>query len=68
MSEERTTRRELLKKAAYIAPVILTVQANFSFASAGSGDYYERDDKQKPHKKGNGDNKDLKNWTNKSHF
>jgi hypothetical protein len=39
MSEERTARREILKKAAYMAPVIVTVAANFSFASAGSGVY-----------------------------
>ena len=39
MSDERVTRREIIKKAAYIAPLILTLQANFSFASAGSGDY-----------------------------
>jgi len=40
MSDERITRREIIKKAAYIAPLILTVKANFAFASAGSGDYY----------------------------
>ena len=37
MTEEKITRREVLKKAAYITPVILTMPANFSFASAGSG-------------------------------
>jgi hypothetical protein len=68
VSEQRPTRREVLKKAAYIAPLIFTVQANFSFASAGSGDYYERDEREKKSKKDNDDNKDLKNWTNKSHF
>jgi hypothetical protein len=40
MSDERITRREIIKKAAYITPLILTVKANFAFASAGSGDYY----------------------------
>ena len=40
MSDERITRREIIKKAAYIAPLIITVKANFAFASAGSGDYY----------------------------
>ncbi|HEY1236686.1 MAG TPA: hypothetical protein VGH22_25140 [Candidatus Binatia bacterium] len=46
MSDERITRREIIKKAAYIAPLILTVKANFAFASAGSGDYYtDRKDK-----------------------
>jgi hypothetical protein len=81
VSDERLTRREVLKKAAYIAPVILTVQANFSFASAGSGDYIdekkniehlgrggeEKDDKEKKHND-NADNKDIKNLTNHSRF
>ena len=39
MSEKQLTRREILKKAAYVAPVIVTLKANFAFASAGSGDY-----------------------------
>ena len=39
MSEERLTRREIIKKAAYVTPAILTMSANFSFASAGSGNY-----------------------------
>ena len=70
MSEERPTRREVLKKAAYLTPVIFTVAANFSFASAGSGDYYDRDEKDKNEKEHKKDNTsiDLKNWTNKSHF
>ena len=41
MSEKQLTRREVLKKAAYVAPVIVTMKANFAFASAGSGDYTE---------------------------
>ena len=32
-----TTRREILKKAVFVAPVILTLPAVPSFASAGSG-------------------------------
>ena len=68
MSEDRTTRREILKKAAYMAPVIVTVADNFSFAAAGSGDYYEKDEKDKKPKKDNNDSKDFKNLTNKSHF
>jgi len=47
MSEQRVTRREIIKKAAYLAPIVLTVQANFSFASAGSGDYTDNDKKDK---------------------
>ena len=37
MSEKRLTRREAIKKAAYITPVILTLAALPSFASTGSG-------------------------------
>jgi hypothetical protein len=37
MTEEQISKRELLKKAAYIAPVILTLKAVPSFASNGSG-------------------------------
>ena len=63
MSDERITRREVLKKAAYVTPMILTMKANFAFASAGSGDYSgvrpveylgrgdEKDEKENKHKK-----------------
>ena len=34
--EKQTTRREVIKKAAYIAPVILTLAAVPSFAAMGS--------------------------------
>jgi hypothetical protein len=37
MSKEPITRRDAIKKAAYITPVILTVLAAPCFASAGSG-------------------------------
>jgi hypothetical protein len=37
MSEMEPTRRELLKKILYVAPVILTLAVAPSFASAGSG-------------------------------
>ena len=37
MFEESITRREIIKKAAYITPVILTLLAAPSFASGGSG-------------------------------
>jgi hypothetical protein len=37
MSEKRITRRNVIKKAAYITPVILTFLAAPSFASGGSG-------------------------------
>jgi hypothetical protein len=35
--EQQPTRREVLKKAAYIAPAILTLTAVPSFAAKGSG-------------------------------
>jgi hypothetical protein len=61
MSDERVTRREIIKKGAHIAPLILTVRANFSFASAGSGDYYT----DPPGKdKKNQDKKDKKDYQN----
>jgi hypothetical protein len=37
MSDEGTTRREVLKKAAYTTPVLVTLKANLALASAGSG-------------------------------
>ena len=60
MFEERMTRRDALKKAAYITPVILTFLAAPSFASGGSGTS-ERDERlpdQGGHtnKSGGGDN------------
>jgi hypothetical protein len=39
------TRREVLTKAAYVAPAIVTLPVLLSFASAGSG--YDGDDKDK---------------------
>lgn len=72
MSDERITRREIIKKAAYIAPLILTVQANFSFASAGSGDYYSDPpgkDKTNQDKKDKNDNSNnFLDLTNKTKF
>jgi hypothetical protein len=43
MSDETTTRRKVLKKAAYTTPAILTLKANLEFASAGSGPTPTRD-------------------------
>lgn len=37
MAEKKTTRREFIEKAAYMAPVVLTFAATPSFAQAGSG-------------------------------
>jgi hypothetical protein len=47
------TRRDALKKAAYIAPLVLTLPAVPSFASAGSDKHKDADkhkDKDKPPK------------------
>jgi hypothetical protein len=52
MSEERITRREAIKKAAYATPVILTMLVAPSFASAGSGKVNDKkDDKEKRDKR-----------------
>jgi hypothetical protein len=45
-----TTRRELLKRAAFVPPVILTLPVLPSFARAGSN-YKDKDDKNKKDKK-----------------
>ena len=37
MSEVKIKRREFVKKAAYAAPVILTLKAMPAFAASGSG-------------------------------
>jgi hypothetical protein len=34
---EGVTRREIVKKAAFVAPVVLTLPAAAAFASSGSG-------------------------------
>ncbi len=46
MSEQQPTRREVLQKAVYISPVILTLPAVLSFASAGSGDPKDKDEEK----------------------
>jgi hypothetical protein len=55
MSEKQQTRREFIKKVAYVAPAILTLPALPSIASAGSGyeykDKYKDKDKDKDKKK-----------------
>jgi hypothetical protein len=37
MSDQNVARREVIKKAVYVTPVLLTLKANLEFASAGSG-------------------------------
>jgi hypothetical protein len=61
MSEERITRREIIKKAAYAAPLIFTIPASLSFASAGSGDYYVAATDKDKKNEGNKEKKDYRN-------
>jgi ribosomal protein L12E/L44/L45/RPP1/RPP2 len=57
MSKERnpeeTTRRDVLQKALFVAPAVLTLAAVPSIASAGSGkdDKEEKEEKEKKEKK-----------------
>jgi hypothetical protein len=37
MSEQEVTRREVIQRAMYVAPAVLTLVAIPTFASAGSG-------------------------------
>jgi hypothetical protein len=64
MFEERITRRDVLKKAAYITPVILTFLAAPSFASGGSGrdERDERDEGDERDKRGGGNGKKGRRW------
>jgi hypothetical protein len=61
MSKELITRREIIKKAAYVAPIILTIPATFSFASAGSGDYHVNTKNKDNKNQNNKEKKDYKN-------
>jgi len=54
MANEQASRREVLKKAAYVAPVILTLQATPSFASNGSVLTEEKDKEKGNNGLGNG--------------
>ena len=64
MFEERITRRDVLKKASYITPVILTFLAAPSFASGGSGrdERDERDEGDERDKRGGGNGKKGRRW------
>src|SRR5262245_664218 len=66
MFEERMTRRDALKKAAYITPVILTFLAAPSFASGGSGtsEGHERFEKYERYDEDKGGGKDDKGGGN----
>jgi len=43
---ERTTRREVLKKGTFVAPIILTFPAVASFARAGSNSQGDNNNQQ----------------------
>lgn len=45
--EQPTSRREVIKKAAYITPAILTLKAVPAFAAKGSGAPSDQKDKDK---------------------
>jgi hypothetical protein len=53
---ERETRREIVKKALYVAPAILTLTASPAFAQRGSG-APARDDDKRDKDKGKGKHK-----------
>jgi hypothetical protein len=55
MSETQSTRREVLKKAVYVTPAVLTLPVFPSFAATGSGNLNDNDqDKGKGKGKGKG--------------
>jgi hypothetical protein len=67
MFEERMTRRDALKKAAYITPVVLTFLAAPSFASGGSGrdernEGHEEDERGERDERGGGNGKRGNRW------
>jgi hypothetical protein len=47
---EKITRREVMKRAAYIAPAILTLTAMPAFAQGGSGYQHDSKDKSERHR------------------
>jgi hypothetical protein len=51
VTSQNTTRREILKKAAFVAPTIITLAATPSFASAGSRDHEPRERDHDRHEK-----------------
>jgi len=51
MSETHPTRREVMHKAVYMTPAILSLPVLLSFASAGSGKDDDKDKEKKKEKK-----------------
>ena len=66
MFEERMTRRDALRKAVYVTPVVFTFLAAPSFASGGSGtsERHERFEKYERYDEDKGDGKDHKGGGN----
>lgn len=46
-TSHESSRRQFVKTAAYVAPAILTLQANAAYAKSGSEDDDPRDSKEK---------------------
>ena len=53
---KRTTRREVLKKGTFVAPIVLTFPAVASFARAGSGPIRPRRNSQGDNSQGDNNN------------
>ncbi|HET6961466.1 MAG TPA: hypothetical protein VFJ27_03175 [Terriglobia bacterium] len=51
---ELKSRREILRKTAYVVPTVLTLAAKPSFASSGSGRYEHEDEWEKRGKEKDG--------------
>ena len=70
MFEERITRRDVLKKAAYVTPVVLTFLAAPSFASGGSGtsERHERVERYDENERGGRDDKGGGNGKRGNHW
>lgn len=51
---ELKSRREILRKTAYVVPTVLTLAAKPSFASSGSGRYENEDEWEKRGKEKDG--------------
>jgi len=51
MSKHNPSRRDFVKKAAYVAPAILSLRATSAFAKSGSGTELGNDDKESKRKR-----------------
>ena len=68
MANEQASRREVLKKAAYVTPAILTLQAIPSFASNGSVLTEEKDKEKGRGRTGNSSSHGTSPGITPSHF